>query len=585
MPVAAPAPAEDAPPPAPEPPPAEADRTPAPDEVAGRVVTPAGHPVAAARVRLVRLSTAGGDGPPPDAGRRASALSGADGSFRFAGSPAGFWELRAEHPEQGEGSLVLRNPLPRVAVVVVAPPLALPVEGVVRSADGAPIHAAEVTVRVAGLGPFGGAALRTRTDARGAFRLTVPGPGPWDVTAAPAVEEGAVFGARGDGLPSDPVEVTAPAAGLEIVLRAGESVEGRCVDETGAPLAGVVLSLLHASREGSHPTAHARTGVDGRFRLEGLAPGPHVLFAAPAADRDGTSRPGAERRLALPAGDAVEVVLPRGLAVEGVIRLENGDPLPGGVLRAMPLHGAPTEPTFWRTGAVDGAGRFRVTGLPPGTYALHLVCVGEAPPPGPFDNGVRDPAPALRGGSPVAAGTRGLVLVVEDGAGIEGVLVDEGGRPLAGGEVTLQDPLTGDRIGFPSDGEGRFRAAGLEAGRRYDLDAIVWGRGAVRREGVTAGGPPLVLEIGLGLHASGRVVDAVGRPVPSTSFLLVPADGDHMATRWVRIEEDGSWIAGGLEDRTYRAVLDLWGADERGRTLVLGEVRPGDEGLVLVAAP
>jgi hypothetical protein len=62
--------------------------------------------------------------------------------------------------------------------------------------------------------------------------------------------------------------LVSPAAGQEWMGRA--RVDGRVVDEGGAPLAGATVSARHLTRQGG---AHVLSDAEGRFVLDGLAAG------------------------------------------------------------------------------------------------------------------------------------------------------------------------------------------------------------------------------------------------------------------------------------------------------------------------
>jgi hypothetical protein len=102
------------------------------------------------------------------------------------------------------------------------------------------------------------------------------------------------------------VEEGAP---VDLVIDAGERrLEGRALSPRGEPIAGAQLELRWLHRDGtqqSRATRRAVSDTQGRFRFDGLGPGPHRVTAS-AAGEDSTS-PVVE----VPAHDAavLEVVL------------------------------------------------------------------------------------------------------------------------------------------------------------------------------------------------------------------------------------------------------------------------------------
>jgi hypothetical protein len=89
--------------------------------------------------------------------------------------------------------------------------------------------------------------------------------------------------------------VAGAEAAVTVELRGGAAVSGRVVDAAGAPVAGVFVLV------GARPPEGEGTGSDGRFRLQGLAPGPQQLRAflprAGSATRELVLSPGQELEL------------------------------------------------------------------------------------------------------------------------------------------------------------------------------------------------------------------------------------------------------------------------------------------------
>ncbi len=73
-----------------------------------------------------------------------------------------------------------------------------------------------------------------------------------------------------------------PGGSITVRMEAGATVTGRLVDTDGRPRAGVELTVLIHSKEGSNWGAYTtvKTDPDGQFRIENLVPGYVVrLFA------------------------------------------------------------------------------------------------------------------------------------------------------------------------------------------------------------------------------------------------------------------------------------------------------------------
>ncbi|MBM4359733.1 MAG: carboxypeptidase regulatory-like domain-containing protein [Deltaproteobacteria bacterium] len=135
-------------------------------------------------------------------------------------------------------------------------------------------------------------------------------------------------------------------------------------------------------------------------------------------------------------------------------------------------------PTGDRHARTDAGGRFRIGELAPGPARLLVTAKGHA-----FDE--RDIA--------LEPDTRGLVVLptleLERGAALEGLVVDERGRPLAGARVAVGRVPTFLPTGplppgvTQTDAEGRFSLVDLEPGK-LDVEAFKLGLGRAGIEDV-----------------------------------------------------------------------------------------------------
>ncbi|MFG0318165.1 MAG: carboxypeptidase regulatory-like domain-containing protein, partial [Planctomycetota bacterium JB042] len=210
------------------------------------------------------------------------------------------------------------------------------------------------------------------------------------------------------------------------------------------------------------------------------------------------------------------------------------------------------------SGASDAAGRFRLDGVPAGgRYTLFLHR--------------RDRAPLRRGTYPSWPGrTTDCGTFVLGAAGrIEGVAVDDLGRPLAGATVGLLSP--GPSPPATTDAAGRFVLEGLDAGRAR-LGAAADGHVSVDAFGgigvdVVAGETVEVrVELARAASISGRVVDEHGVPVPHVSLVAQPRDAGRRARpRPARTGGDGTFVLDGLprgEAQELRVVEAAFGEAE-----------------------
>lgn len=205
---------------------------------------------------------------------------------------------------------------------------------------------------------------------------------------------------------------------LTLALGTAATVEGRVLDESGLPRAEVKVTAS-APR---WSTRKATTAEDGTYRVGGIAPGPLTLrFEAGPFEqaqreivlaRDGEIRAG------------VDVVVPRGEAIEGRVLWPDGRPVAATL--AVVDESAPFRSREIET---EPDGTFRIGGKPGASYRL----TADARLPAEAQD---ESAPARRrarwgvslGG--VRAGTKDVVLTLGPGLAIAGTVRDERGEPL-----------------------------------------------------------------------------------------------------------------------------------------------------------
>lgn len=200
----------------------------------------------------------------------------------------------------------------------------------------------------------------------------------------------------------------------DIVLRRGGALVVIVREPDGAPVAGASLTLqLRAAEDGSPGVSMRRAGSSdaaGRARFDGLEAGSYVLVAREERHVAAILSP-------LPVGRAEAetlVVMDRGVAVEGVVVDESGDPVEGARVRvdavvALAGEGAGGLAEI-KTARTAADGSFRVEGLPPDyrerfeRLAALRQDSGGAPPEEPFV--VRADALLAAPHAGVAAGVR-----------------------------------------------------------------------------------------------------------------------------------------------------------------------------------
>jgi hypothetical protein len=270
-------------------------------------------------------------------------------------------------------------------------------------------------------------------------------------------------------------------------------IAGRVTDrETGAPLHKVIVTLTPFPSRTTAPDARpqprrAETDGNGRYAFSGLAAGaynllfagaefklaylPHV-YGAPRP-RDLTQRP-IGRPLTVADGqtiDNADVALWRGLAIDGRIVDDGGDPLAG--VQVMAVMAGASRPVSLRVMS-DDRGIFRVFGLAPGRY---LVCATPSHHARTGDDVreryVKTCAPSLLS----EADAQVVELTTGDFGGVEirlqrsrafrvaGVALDSEGAPVSRVSLVTMDGSMVTSSGTQADASGRFTFTGLTPGQ------------------------------------------------------------------------------------------------------------------------
>lgn len=145
-------------------------------------------------------------------------------------------------------------------------------------------------------------------------------------------------------------------------------LQGRVLDERGAPLAGVEVWTTGGG-------SRVRTDEAGRFRLEPAPAAPGVLLARRRGLAALALDIGQGRRLQ--GGEVGDLVLPdRTGRVAGTVRDGQGNPLDGALV-LLASSGLPAGEWFARTAR---GGRFELGDLPWGRWELFLLPPGSSPP-------------------------------------------------------------------------------------------------------------------------------------------------------------------------------------------------------------
>ena len=426
----------------------------------------------------------------PDAGR-VSARSDARGRFRLEGVGQGPTTVTAAAP--GVGRAIRMNVSPGGPEVELFLMPSATISGIVRDESGRPVKGALVRAQPEGLDVY--VPPTERTDAAGRFAfggleagsyVLVAREGPWSPAVQPVGVE-----ARGE-------------ATAELTLREGGFLTGRLVDGAGRAAAGRVRlssvdgTTLHVLLRN---LVEAEAGSDGRFVLGPVPTGELVVQAS--APGHGPRDVETTLTSATQATDLGDVVLDVGPSIRGVVQNRHGIGLSCVSLRAF-THG-PGPPVDAES---DEAGAFVIAGLPAGATI-------DVQANAPFYAPVRQA---------VAVGSDNVVLTLDVGGTIAGLVLNARGEPVGGAMVSTVaeggDVSDVGAFGRASDADGRFTLHDVRPGRHV-VDVRAAGYAPTTQSGVRVaeGGTTDVgtLRLRSGGTLQGTVADAAGEPVPGAT--------------------------------------------------------------------
>lgn len=563
--------------------------------------TATGRPVAGARVRLFGASMFRGGG-----GK--GAVTDDEGHYEIAGVAEGRHLLAVQAPGYfqpgmaGSGMQSLFRPgraedeSADAPVVTIGPedttkrkdlkvsPGAT-VSGVVVGPDGRPVTGAEVsTADPAGrMNPFAQlldiGADPVMTDGEGKF--TMEGVAAADALRLTARAEGYVDGE------ADPIAVAAggEVTGVTIRLGEGATITGLLRSEDGSTPTAAEIRLVpetdnlqdwqlgwQVRQADPHPADET-----GAFRAEGIAPGRYIVVAQAGGHMDKL-----RRGVQLSEGAEVDlgtISLEKGLAIEGVVSDEAGNPVPNAYVTCSPHRnpGARPTPALSRPEGdrTDVEGKFRIEKLTPGVYDLGARADG-------FAEATLDT---------VDAGATRVRITLSPGLSIEGRVLFPSGKPAANVSVTAQAE-GGRGRGGRTDGEGHFEITELPDGI-YRLtvsgNGFRFGPGGAQTdresfrdttlEGISAGTRDLLIRLDAGLSIGGVVVDEQGSPV-ANGFVF--ATGPDNSRSFARTDEQGRFELSGLAPGKFRLQANVPGQNQTPRMGTLSDVAAGSTGVRLV---
>lgn len=334
---------------------------------------------------------------------------------------------------------------------------------------------------------------------------------------------------------------------VEVVLEPAARLSGRVEDEEGGAVAGAEVSVEMIfepeADESAGPTRSrlAKTDDRGRFEVDDIAPGRHIVDAFADGYQPSTSRTVALDVGAEPVG--LRFVLRRGAVLTGTVSDGDGLPIEG----AQVLVGRPSSRS-------DTGGAFRVAGLPLGAQRVDVRHSG-------YNRRVEE--------VDIAPGENHLDVTLSGGNRVSGRVIDARDLPVADAVVGLRRD---------ADSPGRHRATSGEDGR-FELPAVPDGRYFVVAEKAgfvsdrrahpieVVDGPVEDLEVVLleGATLRGRVI---GLDFDEMAQVTVRAEADGRPNRLGTVDFDGRYEVGDLAAGDWLVTAQLQRGSRHARARV-----------------
>jgi hypothetical protein len=338
-------------------------------------------------------------------------------------------------------------------------------------------------------------------------------------------------------------------------------IRGRVVQlDTREPLKGVDIRI---TARGVTNVPATTTDASGQFEIRGLAAAQYTLTAAKPGFitlQYGQQRPHQQGRpIDLGAGevlDSIDIHLPRGSSVAGVVLDATGEPVTGALVQLLRQRWVRGQ-RQWTTDTLnldrtDDLGQFRLYGISPGTYLV----AATVPHPTMASGQVEAWSSGVGGASTLYPGTSSIdqaqSVVVGPGeeigglnitfldpprASISGTVRNEDGSPVTGVGVSLRQQMPFSPGGTSSMGtrlspDGSFRITDLAPGRyRLSVSAPFGGMAIETVVHLDGADLQVPLTLSRGRAASGRVVFEGHDTPPSLSRFGVsvratPEDAD-----------------------------------------------------------
>ncbi len=480
--------------------------------VRGRVTAANGQGVGGVRVEL-----AGDAGQPP-----VVAETEADGAFAIDGLSEGVFRVWAVHDTDAAAAQTVQRfgagPFEPVTLVLL--PAAI-ITG--RTLDAATGRGIAAMVTLVPDEESSEPARRGQSGVDGLFRIAGVPFGRWTAQAhAPGF------------IPAEAVTFQAGETSPELTLTRGAVAAGIVVDSDGSPIAGATVSARGKEADGSSREYSQLT-----------------VAADAQAFAPGTSAPVARGTQFIPRGELGVVVGPipfppraGAASVRVALPVERPVAIAPGDVPQIPIH-----PSLASVFVTDSSGRFRMTGLDPGTYRAFAAHPDHA-------DGASEPFTVVLGQE-----VRDLRIVMSRGTIVFGRITDEAGGHVAGATITASGGggslaavhavtgLDGNYSMGPFGGDVMLRVSAVGFGpaqRAVHVDARARSR-VEREENFSLVRADARLE--------GRVRDRSGFPLRGAT-VVVDSAGSGLPARIAVTDEAGRFTVELLPEGEYGVSID-----------------------------
>ena len=474
------------------------------------------------------------------AGGNETVISDSSGAYVISGLETGAYEVRLEKVEgypdtrrRNGRQLVSVNAGQEIPDLDFALSQGLTISGIVVDRDGKPLETATVNANSNNHNKND----YDRTDAQG--RFTVAGFAEGDVVNLSASKSG--FGTekqKKERLTSSSI------SGLRLILGPESSISGMVVNADGTPRGGQQMLAVPTKSNGSGNSIH-RTGGDGKFSIDQLAPGAYNLQFYDNGYRNNQT-PAATITLATgEKKDGVRLVyeMPDGFVISGQVVNEKGQPIGFASIQA--------NGSGWANGQSDAAGKFTLTVKGDGDYGLTITH-------GSYSKITEQGIPA---------GTEGLNIIMKGRGSISGRVLHAVTRePIQGFSLHRRrsgesfSPYMNSQFKMYHDVEGRFELSNAEAG---DNNIIARADGFAETTqlvaGVTPGGSVDNIELLLapGVSLTGTVMNTNREPISGAMLFhgKIPNYNQEQAAR-ARSKSDGTYTLDSLPVGSFEVSID-----------------------------